>query len=181
MNLNTAGGESNTIALIQNNIAKIEPLNMPIKVDNISTTFLVVSGSACSILNRSLASQLVKSKPRAFWFHENVSPQLRTFLNEPICNEGKVQAPTISNGWTSSSATFAVVADGLKSLISRDLFDLFGLAVTQPSSSPGNQVNAISSSSELKEHIAQSFPILTRASEDQKITLLNQIFAKVPT
>ena len=51
-------GEDNTVALIENDIAKIEPLNMPIKLGNISTTLLADSGSACSILNRSLATQV---------------------------------------------------------------------------------------------------------------------------
>ena len=44
-------GEDNTVALIENDIAKIDPLNKPIKIDNILTTLLVDSGSACNILN----------------------------------------------------------------------------------------------------------------------------------
>ena len=45
------------VALIQNDIEKIEPLNMLIKVGNISTTLLVDSESACSIINQSLPSE----------------------------------------------------------------------------------------------------------------------------
>ena len=56
-----SSGEDNTVALIQNDIAKIEPLNMLIKIGNFSTTLLVDSGSVCSFLNWSLGSQLVKS------------------------------------------------------------------------------------------------------------------------
>ena len=74
--------EYKTVALIQNDNAKIEHKNMPIKIGNISTTLLVES--ACSILNRFLSTQVVKSSPHAFWIHENVSPLLRTFSNEPI-------------------------------------------------------------------------------------------------
>ena len=83
--------EDNTVALIENDIAKIEPLNMPIKFGSTSTTLLGDSGSSCSILNRSLAKQVVKSSPHAVWIHEKVSPQLRTFSNEPITIEGKIQ------------------------------------------------------------------------------------------
>ena len=54
-----SSGEDNTVALIENDITKIEPLIMPIKIGNISNTLLVDSGSACSILNRSLALQVV--------------------------------------------------------------------------------------------------------------------------
>ena len=43
--------EDNTVALIENDIAKIEPLNKRIKIGKISTTFIVDFWSACSILN----------------------------------------------------------------------------------------------------------------------------------
>ena len=62
-----SSGEDITVALIENDIEKIKPLNMPIKIGNITTTLLLDSMSACSILNRSLTSQVVKSSPRAFW------------------------------------------------------------------------------------------------------------------
>ena len=127
---------------------------------NISTTLLQDSGSACSILNRPLAAQVVKSSPQAVWTHEKLRPQLRTFSNEPIHIEGKIQNLITSNGWTLNSATSRVVADGRKSLIVRDLFNHMALAVTQSSSVQGNRVNAISSSSEFKEHIATNYPNL---------------------
>ena len=133
---------------------------MPIKIGNVSTTLLLDSGSACSILNPSLASQAVKSSPHAIWIHEKVSPQLRTFSNEPIHIEGKIQTPITSNSRTSNSATSTVVADGFKTLFGRDLFYQLGLAVTQSSSFQGNKVNNLSSSSEFKEHIAKNFPNL---------------------
>ena len=154
-----SSGEDNTVAVIQNAVEKVEPLNMPLKVGNINTTLLVDSGSACSILNRSLASRVVQSSPRAFWISEKVSPQLRTISNEPIQVEGKIQSPITSKGWTCDSATFTVVADGLKSPIGRALFERLGLAVTQSTSQTGNCVNNISSP-EFKEQILKTFPEL---------------------
>ena len=62
----------------------------------------------------------------SFWISEKVFPQLWTFSNEPIHVEGKIQSPITSNGWIFDSATFTVVADGLKSLIGRELFDKLG-------------------------------------------------------
>ena len=119
----SSGEDDNTVAVIENEVEKVEPLNMPIKIGNINTTLLVDSGSACSILNRSLASQVVRKSPREFWINEKVSPQIRTFSNEPIQVEGKIKSPITSKGWTCDSATFTVVADGQKYLIGRDLFD----------------------------------------------------------
>ena len=155
-----SSGEDNTVAVIENAVEKVEPLNMPIKIGKISVTLLVDSGSACSNLNRSLASQVVQSSPCIFWFSEKASTQLRTFSNEPIQVEGKIQSSITSNGWTCDSATFIVVADGLKSLIGRDLFDQLGLAVTQSTSHKGNCVNNNSSSPEFKEQITKTFPEL---------------------
>ena len=129
---------------------------MPIEIGNINTTLLVDSGSACCILNRSLASQVLQTSPRAFWINEKTSQQLRTFSNEPIQVEGKIQSSIKGNGWTGDSATFIVVAEGVKFLIGRDLFDQFGLAVTQSTSQKGNRVNNISSP-EFKEQIAKTF------------------------
>ena len=153
----SSGEEDNTVAMIDTAVEKVEPLNMPLKIGNINTTLLVDSGSACSILNRSLASQVVQSSPRAFWIAETVPPQLRTFSNEPTQVDGKIQAPITSKGWASDSATFTVVADGLKSLIGPDLFDQLGLAVTQSTFLKGNRVKNIASP-EFKEQIANTFP-----------------------
>ena len=153
----SSGEEDNTVAMIETAVEKVEPLNMPLKIGNINTTLLVDSGSACSILNRSLASQAVQSSPRAFWIDETVPPQLRTFANEPIQIEGKIQDPITSIGWAFDSATFTVVADVLKSLLGRDLFDQLGLAVTQSTFLKGNRFNNIASS-EFKEQIAKTFP-----------------------
>ena len=86
-------------------------------------------------------------------------PQPRTFSNEPIQVEGKIQASITGNGWTCDSATSTVVADGLNSLIGYDLFDRLGLAVTQSTSQKGKCVNNISSP-EFKELIAKTFPEL---------------------
>ena len=73
--------------------------------------------------------------------------------------EGKIHSPITSNGWTCDSATFTVVAERLKSLIGRDLFEQLGLAVTQSTFQKGNRVNNISSP-EFKEQIAKTFPEL---------------------
>ena len=138
----------------------MEPVNMSIKIGNISTTLLLDSGSACSILNRSLAPQVVRRSPHAFLVHNYTNQQLRTFLNESICIEGKLQAPVSGNGRTSHLTTFTVAAADLKSLIGRGIIDQLGIAVTQSSSLPGNQVNTISPSSEFNERIALTFPNL---------------------
>ena len=85
----SSGEEDNTVAMIETAVEKVEPLNMPLKNGNVNTALLVDSGSACSILNHSIASQVVHSSPPAFWVNETTPPQLRTFSNEPIQVGGK--------------------------------------------------------------------------------------------
>ena len=153
----SSGEEDKTIAMIETAVEKVGPLNKPLKIGNINTTLLVDSGSACSILNHSLASQVVQSSPRALWIAETVPPKLRTFSNEPIQVEGNIQAPITRKGWVYDSAAFTVVADGLKSLIGLDLFDQLGLSVTQSTFLKGNRVNNIASP-DFKEQIANTFP-----------------------
>ena len=91
--------------MIETAVEKVEPLNMPLKIGSVNTTLLVDSGSACSILNHSLASQVVQSSPRAFWIHESTPPQLRNFSNEPTQVEGEIQAPVTSKGWACDQPT----------------------------------------------------------------------------
>ena len=146
------------VATIQNYLAKIETLNMPIKIGSISTTFLVDSGSACSILNHSLASLVVNSSSHAFWVGETANRKLRTFSKESIQIEGKIQNPVMGNGWNTRFASFTVVADGLKPLTGCDLFEQLAFTVTQSTSQKGYQANFISPHSEFKEHIAFKFP-----------------------
>ena len=178
MNRTTALGNTKRSLLTKTTLRK-KPLNMPIKIVNISTTLLCDSGSACSIFNRSILSQVVKGIPHAFWIKGNVSLHFRTFWNEPIRIEGKVRAPIASNSWTSISAAFTVAADALNYLISWYLFDQLGLAVTQPSPSPGNQINTFSLSSEFKKHIAQNLPTLISRMGRPKTDVAKSIFNKI--
>ena len=57
-------GEDDEVALVDNDIVKVKPPNMPIKIGKISTTPLVDSRSACSIANRSLLAHEVQSSPK---------------------------------------------------------------------------------------------------------------------
>ena len=139
------------VATIHKDLKKTERLNLPIKNRNISTTLIVDTGKAFSILNKSLAARVVNSNPHAMWVGEIKKPQLRTFSNVPIHIEGKIRTPLSSNAWHNSAATFTVVADGLKPLIDCDLFDQLGLAVTKSSSQQVDQLNSFLQHSAFKK------------------------------
>ena len=121
-----------TIWLLQSTtVSKIEPIYLPIKIGNVSTTLLFDSGSACSVLDRSLTTRVVKSNQQAISVSEINKRQLRTFSNEPSQTKGKRRTSVASNGWHISAAEFKVVAEGLKPLICCNLSDELKLSVTQ--------------------------------------------------
>ena len=100
--------------------------------------------------------------------------ELKTFSNEPINVTGMIQAPIASNGWRLKEVEFVVVRDGLKPLVGRDLFDAFGISVTQIPKHEGSMVNTITSQCPFKTRIAQQFPqLLLHVLVAQKYTLSN--------
>ena len=101
-------------------------------------------------------------------------PTTANFLKRTIQVEEKIQAPITSQGWVCDSATFTVVADGLKSLIGRDLFDQLGLAVTQSTFLKGNNI----ASPEFKIQIAKTFPGLVSRIGRSKSKVAKSKFQK---
>ena len=68
-------------ATIRNDLAKIEAVNMPIKIGNFSRTLLDISGSACRFLNQSLAARVVNISSNAIWVGKTIKSQLRFLSN----------------------------------------------------------------------------------------------------
>ena len=57
--------------------------------------------------------------------------------------EGKIRTRVTNDGWYLPTATFTVVADGLKPLIGCKIYEHLGLAVKQPLSQKANQWDII--------------------------------------
>ena len=85
------------VATIHNDLGKIEPLNIPIQIRNISTTLFVDLGSPLSFLNKSLAAQVVSSNAYEIWVREIHKSQLRTFSTEPIQSEEMIRTAVSNN------------------------------------------------------------------------------------
>ena len=92
-------GDDNLVATIHNELEKTETLNMPIKIGEISTTQLVESGSACSILKKSLAAKVVINNSYAIWVREINNQQLWTFSTQLLPLEVKIRTPVTRNSW----------------------------------------------------------------------------------
>ena len=128
---NYDSSDDNKVASIASNAIQIEPRNTILQTVKTQVGILIDSGSVCSILPESPASEIVENSPLARWLMIAPPQELKTFSNEPINVTGMIQAPIASNGWRLEEAEFVVVRDGLKPLVGRDLFDALGISITQ--------------------------------------------------
>ena len=101
--------------------SKSNQKNTILQIGNTQVGLLIDSSIVCSILNESLATEVVNNSTLARWLTTAPALELKTFANEPIPVIGMMQAPIESKGWRIEDAEFVVVKDGLKSLIGRDL------------------------------------------------------------
>ena len=171
--------DDNMVASIASNSIQIEPKNTTLQIGNTQVGLLIDSGSVYSILNESLAAEIVDNSPLARWLMTTPPQELKTFADEPINVMGMIQAPITSTGWRIEDAEFVVVRDGLKPLISRDLFDALGISVTQtPNSNEGSMVNAIVPQCPFKTRIAKQFPQLISRIGRSKIHIVKSKFHK---
>ena len=177
-------------ASIASNRIQIETKNTTLQIGKTKVGLLIDSGSVCSLLNKSLAMEVVNNSTLARWLTTTPAQELKTIANEPIPVIGMMQAPIESNGWRIEFAEFVVVKDGLKPLIGRDLFEVLGIAITQTlCSDEGSMVNTITNQCPYKTRIENQFPQNTHrksknthrkphALADQNFTLENLNFTK---
>ena len=164
------------VASIASNAIQIEPKNTILQIGNTHVGLLIDSGSVCSNLPKSLASEIVEYSPLARWLMIAPPQEFKTFSNEPINVIGMIQAPIASYGWRLEEAEFVVVRDGLKPLVGRDLFDALGISVTQIPKQEGSMVNTITSQCPFKTRIAQQFPQLITRIGRSKVHIVKSKF-----
>ena len=169
--------DDNMVASITSNAIQIEPKNTTLQIGNTQVGLLIDSGSVCSILNESLAREIVDNSISARWLTTATAQELKTFANETITITGMIQAPIQSCGWLIEDAEFVVVKDGLKPLIGRDLFEALGFSITQTvCSNEGSMVNTITTQCSFKTHIANQLPQLFSRIGRSKIHIVKSKF-----
>ena len=117
------------VASSASNTIQIEPKITTLQIGNTKVGLLIDSGSVDSILNESLATEVVNNSTLARWLTTALAQELKTFANEPKPVIGMMQAPIECNGWRIDDADFVGVKDGLKPLI--DFFEVLGISITQ--------------------------------------------------
>ena len=117
----------NMVGSIASNTLDIERKNTILHIGNRNVGLLIDCGNVCSILNETLATNVIKNSSFARWLTTATSRDIENFANEPIPVIGMMQTPIESNGWQNEDAEIVVVRDGLKPLIGRNLFQAYQL------------------------------------------------------
>ena len=119
------------VTAIEKSNGKIEPLTMPMMIDNIATTNLMDSGAASIIPYESLKMQVGDPSNQSCWLTEVSQPQLRRLTTcEPGKIIGRIRESILSSGLDKAEAEFIVVEERLKSKSGRGLFAKIGLSIT---------------------------------------------------
>ena len=111
------------VASIASTTVQIEPKNTILQIGNTQVGLLIDSGSVCTTLNESLATEVINNSTPSRWLTTAPAQEIKTFANEPIPVIGMMQTPVQSNSWRIEDAESVVVRDVLKSLIGRDLLE----------------------------------------------------------
>ena len=76
--------DDNLLASVTSHTLQFEPKNTTLQIGNTNVGLLIVSGSVYSILNESLATEVIKYTTLAQWLTKGPPRGLKTFANEPI-------------------------------------------------------------------------------------------------
>ena len=91
--------DDNMVASIASTTVYIEPKNTILQIGNTQVGLLIDSGSVCSILNESLAIEVINNSTFSQWLTTTPAHEIKTFANEPIPVNGMMQTSVESNGW----------------------------------------------------------------------------------
>ena len=171
--------DDNMVSGIASTTVQIEHKNTILQIGNTQVGLLVDSGSVCSILTESLATEVINNSTLSRWLTTATAQEIKTFANEPIPVIGMMQTPVESNVWWIEDAEFVLVRNELKPLIGRELFDALGISITQTlCSDEGSMVNTITTQFPLKIQIANQFPQLISRTGRSKIHIVKSKFYK---
>ena len=156
---------------------RVEAVSLPVVFGNTATNLLVDSASVCTIINESLEDSIISQDPNSKWIREANPKQLKTFSNEPIQTLGILQMSIQSNNWYANPIEIQVVADGHRSLLSRDLIPALGLSIQQTKNQQTvNQVDQEYCS--IKKQIATNFPDLISRIGKSKVHTVRSKFQR---
>ena len=110
---------------------QLEPLNVKLQSGEVKANAMIDSGSAVSLITKTLANQIIPTTQSAKWIIKKEKRDLKTFSNEPIKVLGHLETTVAYSNWIERKAILTLLEDGHKIIIGRDLFPSLGLAVVR--------------------------------------------------
>ena len=89
---------------------------MTITIGNTDCHLLHDSGSSCTIINMSLAREIMFNCAQSQWF-EKKPLELKSFSNNIVETLGTLKTPVRCNDWKIQKAKITVAADGFRPIL----------------------------------------------------------------
>ena len=150
--------------------------NMTITIGNTDCQLLLNSGSGCTIINMSLAREIMYNCAQSQWW-EKKPLELKSFSNDIVETLGTLKTPVRCKDWKIQKAKITVVADVFPPILGRDLFDHLGITISQ-NPCPNTEVNNIEPPCAIKKSLASEFPELVSRIRKSKHHTVNSKFHK---
>ena len=150
--------------------------NMTITIGNTDCHLLLDFGSGCTIINMSLAREIMLNCAQSQW-SEKKPHELKSFSNDIVETLGILKTPVRCNDWKIHKAKITVVADWFRPILERGLFDQLGITIS-PKPCPHTEINNIETPCAIKKSLAKEFPELISRIGKAKHRTVNSKFHK---
>ena len=169
--------DDNYVATVENiSSPNLALKNLSLTIGNTNCDLLLDSGSGCTIINMSLAREIMLNSAQSQWSEKKLL-ELKSFSNDIVQPLGTLKTPVKCNDWSIQKAKITVVADGFRPILGRDLFDQLGITISQKPY-PQTEVNNIDQPCAIKKSLAKEFPDLISRIGKSKNHTVNSKFHK---
>ena len=149
--------DDNYVATVENmSSPNLALKNLSLTIGNTNCHLLLDSGSGCTIINISLAREIMLNCAQS-QRSEKRPLELKSFSNDIVQPLGTLKTPVKCDDWSIQKAKITVVADGFRPILGRDLFDQLGITISQKPC-PQTEVNNIDPPCAIKKPLAKKFP-----------------------
>ena len=150
---------------------------MTITIGNTDCHLLLDFGSGCTIINMSLAKEIMFNCAQSQW-SEKKPLELKSFSYDIVETLGTLKTPFRCNYWKIQKAKITVVADGFRPILGRDLFDQFGITISQTTCT-NIEINNIETLCAIKNHWQTILRNSSQEQENRNIIQLIQSFTEI--
>ena len=167
--------DDNYVATVENiSSPNIALKNLSLTIGNTNCDLLLDSGSGCTIINMSLAREIMFNCAQSQW-SEKKPLEMKSFSNDIVQPLGTLKTPVKCKDWNIQKAKITVVADGFRPILGRDPFDQLGIIISQKPC-PKTEVINIDQPCAIKKSLAKEFPDLISRIVKSKNHTVNSKF-----